>query len=216
VVAHAPRSTLMQDFVEGLRYSVVHRPIILLLTGTAALYTFGTAALTSLFPVFARRLLDLGPVEIGYLWSALGGGLLLTSVGLLWATGWTVKDRSKLICSTSLLSGAAVCALVWAPHPYQAGILMGLIGGGMGAFTPIAWGIIQELTPSHLIGRVLGVYGAGAMTSAIAGISSFGWITERYGPVPGLIGIGIVMVATALVALRMSRTCALVLRETRS
>jgi MFS family permease len=216
VVSQTSRSTLMQDLIEGVRYSVVHRPVILLLTGTAALYTFGTAALTSLFPVFARKLLDLGPVEIGYLWSALGGGLLLTSVGLLWATGWTVRDRSKLIFSTSLLSGAAVCALVWTAHPYQAGILMGLIGGGMGAFTPIAWGIIQELTPGHLIGRVLGVYGAGAMTSAIAGISSFGWITERYGPGPGLLGIGIVMFATALFALRMSRTCTPILRETRS
>ena len=216
VISQAPRSTLMRDLIEGFHYSVVHRPVILLLTGTAALYTFGTAALTSLFPVFARKLLDLGPVEIGYLWSALGGGLLLTSIGLLWATGWTVKDRSKLIFSTTLLSGAAVCALAWTPHPYQAGILMGLIGGGMGAFTPIAWGIIQEVTPGHLIGRVLGLYGTGAMTSAIAGISSFGWITEHYGPGPGLLGIGIVMFITALVALRMSRACAPALRESRS
>jgi MFS family permease len=216
VISETPRSTLMQDLIEGFRYSVVNKPVILLLTGTAALYTFGTAALTSLFPVFARKLLDLGPVEIGYLWSALGGGLLLTSIGLLWATGWTIKDRSKLIFSTSLLSGAAVCALVWTPQPYQVGILMGVIGGGMGAFTPIAWGIIQELTPGHLIGRVLGLYGTGAMTSAIVGISSFGWITERYGPGPGLVGIGIVMVATALVGLRMSRTCAHVLREPHS
>lgn len=216
VVSQAARSTLMQDLIEGCRYSVMHRPVILLLTGTAALYTFGTAALTSLFPVFARKLLDLGPVEIGYLWSALGGGLLLTSIGLLWATDWTVKDRSRLIFSTSLLSGVAVCALAWTPQPYQAGLLMGLIGGGMGAFTPIAWGIIQELTPGHLIGRVLGLYGTGAMTSAIAGISSFGWITERYGPGPGLLGIGIVFVATALVALRMSRVSTPALRERRS
>lgn len=86
----------------------------------------------------------------------------------------------------------------------------------MGAFTPIAWGIIQELTPGHLIGRVLGLYGTGAMTSAIVGISSFGWITERYGPAPGLLGIGIVMFATALVALSLSRVCAPALRESRS
>ena len=216
VVSEGRRSTLVRDLMEGFRYSVINRPVILLLTGTAALYTFGTAALTSLFPVFARKLLDLGPVEIGYLWSALGGGLLITSISLLWATGWTVKDRSKLIFSTSLLSGAAVCALVWTPHPYQAGILMGLIGGGMGAFTPIAWGIIQELTPGHLIGRVLGLYGTGAMTSAIAGISSFGWITEHYGPEPGLLGIGMVLFATALVALTMSRTWAPITRENRS
>jgi len=135
----------------------------------------------------------------------LGVGLLLTSIGLLWATEWTVKDRTQLIVSASLLSGTAICTLTWTPHAYQAGLLLGVIGGGMGVFTPIAWGIIQELTPGHLIGRVLALYGTGAMTAAIAGISSFGWITERYGPGAGLLGIGIVMCATALVALRMSR-----------
>jgi MFS family permease len=207
-ISETLRSTLMQDLIEGFRYGVVSRPVILLLTGTAALYTFGTAALTALFPVFARKMLDLGPVEVGYLWSALGVGLLLTSIGLLWATGWTVKDRTNLVVSTSLLSGTAICALIWTPHAYQAGILMGLIGGGMGAFTPIAWGIIQELTPGHMIGRVLGLYGTGAMTAAIAGISAFGWITERYGPSTGLLGIGIVMFVTGLVAVRMSRACA--------
>jgi MFS family permease len=207
-ISETLRSTLMQDLIEGFRYGVVSRPVILLLTGTAALYTFGTAALTALFPVFARKMLDLGPVEVGYLWSALGVGLLLTSIGLLWATGWTVKDRTNLVVSTSLLSGTAICALIWTPHAYQAGILMGLIGGGMGAFTPIAWGIIQELTPGHMIGRVLGLYGTGAMTAAIAGISAFGWITERYGPSTGLLGIGIVMFVTGLMAVRMSRACA--------
>ncbi|MBA5868236.1 MAG: MFS transporter [Nitrospira sp. CR1.3] len=208
VTSSAPHSTLVQDLIEGFRFGVVSRPVILLLTGTAALYTCGTAALTALFPVFARKMLDLGPVEVGYLWSALGIGLLVTSIGLLWATDWTVKDRTNLIVGTSLLSGAAICALVWTPHAYPAGILMGLIGAGMGAFTPIAWGIIQELTPKHLIGRVLGLYGTGAMTAAIAGISAFGWITERHGPETGLLGIAIMMFVTALVALRMSRACA--------
>lgn len=208
VTSEPTRSTLVEDLVEGFRYGVFSRPVILLLTGTAAMYTFGTAALTALFPVFARKMLDLGPVEVGYLWSALGVGLLLTSIGLLWATDWTVTDRTKLIVSTTALSGVAVCALIWTPHAYQAGILMGLIGGGMGAFTPIAWGIIQELTPGHMIGRVLGLYGTGAMTAAIAGISAFGWITERHGPEASLLGIGMVMLITALVALWMSRACA--------
>ncbi len=208
VVSEAPRSTVVHDLIEGFRYGVVSRPVILVLTGTAMLYTLGTAALTALFPVFARKLLDLGPVEVGYLWSVLGIGLLVTSIGLLWVTDWTVQDRTKLIVSTSLLSGAAICALIWTPQTYQAGILMALIGGGMGAFTPIAWGIIQELTPSHMVGRVLGLYGTGAMTTAIIGISAFGWLTERSGPGAGLLGIGIVMLLTASVALRMRRACA--------
>jgi hypothetical protein len=55
-----------------------------------------------------------------------------------------------------------------------------------------------------MIGRIMGLYGAGAMTAAIAGISAFGWIMERQGPETGLLGIGLVLVITGLVAVRMS------------
>jgi MFS family permease len=81
---------------------------------------------------------------------------------------------------------------------------MGIIGCGIGALTPIAWGIIQELAPRHLVGRVLALYGTGAMMAAIAGITAFGWITERHGPQTGLLGIGVVLFTTALAAYRMS------------
>ncbi|HXV67642.1 MAG TPA: MFS transporter [Nitrospira sp.] len=198
-------ATMRQDLIDGLRYSVFGQPVILLLTGTAALYTFGTSALTALFPVFARKMLGLGPVEIGYLWSALGGGLLITSIGLLWVTDWTVKDRIRLIIGTSALSGGSLWVLTWTPDPYQAGGLILLIGCGMGAFTPVAWGIIQELVPHRMIGRILGLYGTGAMAAAVAGISAFGWITEHLGPETGLLGIGIVLLATGLVGGQMSR-----------
>ena len=197
-------STIGQDFIEGLRYGMKQRGI-LILTGTAALYTFGTSALTALFPVFARNLLGLGPIEVGYLWSALGVGLLLTSIGLLWATDWMIKDRMRLIMAASALTAVALCALTWTADPYVAGIFMGLVGCGMGAFTPIAWGILQELAPNRVIGRVLGLYGTGAMTAAIGGISAFGWITELHGPKTGLLGIGLVLMVTALVASWMSR-----------
>jgi MFS family permease len=198
---------MVKDLIEGFRYAFIRQPVILLLTGTAALYSFGTSALTALFPVFARSLLGLGPVEVGYLWSALGVGLLVTSIGLIWASDWTLKERIRLIVATSVLSGIAICALIWTTDPYQAGVLMGLIGGGMGALTPIAWGVIQELAPSHMVGRVLGLYGTGAMTAAIIGITAFGWMTERHGPRTGLIGIGIVLFATAVMAGWMSRRC---------
>lgn len=205
VSTESSASTMLQDLIEGFRYGVVTKPALLLLTGTAALYTFGTSALTALFPVFARKLLGLGPVEVGYLWSALGMGLLVTSIALLWVTDWMVRDRMRLIMAASVLSGLALSGLPWTLDPYVAGVLMGLIGCGMGVFTPIAWGIIQEMAPSHMIGRVLGLYGTGAMTAAIGGISAFGWITEQQGPETGVLGIGLVLMVTALVATRMSR-----------
>ena len=83
---HTTGGSAWQDFVEGLAFVVAKQRIILLLILTAGCYGFGASALSTLFPVFARKLLSLGPVEVGYLWSSLGIGLLLMSVVLLWCT----------------------------------------------------------------------------------------------------------------------------------
>jgi MFS family permease len=83
---------------------------------------------------------------------------------------------------------------------------MMVIGGGMGAFTPIAWGIVQELTPRMMVGRVLGLYGTGAMTAAISGISIFGQITERFGESTGIAGIGATFLLTASLGGWLSRS----------
>jgi MFS transporter, DHA3 family, macrolide efflux protein len=81
-----------------------------------------------------------------------------------------------------------------------------MIGGGMGAFTPIAWGIVQELTPRMMVGRVLGLYGTGAMTAAISGITMFGQITERFGESAGIAGIGATFLLTASLGGWLSRS----------
>ena len=191
---------------EGLAFVVTKQRVILLLIVTAACYGFGASALTTLFPVFANKLLGLGPVEVGYLWSALGVGLLVMSMVLLWFTGRTLADRINIIVWTSALSGLAIGVLVWTKDLYLVGLLMMMIGGGMGAFTPIAWGIVQELTPRMMVGRVLGLYGTGAMTAAISGISMFGQVTERFGESTGIAGIGATFLLTASLGGWLSRS----------
>jgi DHA3 family macrolide efflux protein-like MFS transporter len=198
--------SLWHDLTEGLAFVVTKQRVILLLILTAACYGFGASALTTLFPVFANRLLGLGPVEVGYLWSALGVGLLVMSIVLLWFTGRTLADRVNIIVWTSALSGLAMGVLIWTKDLYLVGLLMMMIGGGMGAFTPIAWGIVQELTPRMMVGRVLGLYGTGAMTAAISGISLFGQVTERFGESTGIAGIGATFLLTASLGGWLSRS----------
>lgn len=60
-----------RDLAEGIRFVFKDQRMILHLMLMAALYTFGASAFATLFPVFGRKMLDLGPVEVGYLWSAL-------------------------------------------------------------------------------------------------------------------------------------------------
>ena len=187
----------LQDLSEGLAFVVIKQRIIVLLVVTAGCYGFGASALTTLFPVFARKLLGLGPVEVGYLWSALGVGLLLMSMALLRFTEWNLSARTRIIAGASVASALAIGVLAWTNNLLLVGLLMIVIGGGMGAFTPIAWGIVQELTPGNLVGRVMSLYSTGAMTAAISGISMFGWITERFGESTGVAGIGATFLLTA-------------------
>jgi MFS family permease len=189
--------SVWHDLREGLAYVMIKQRVILLLVATAGCYAFGASALTTLFPVFAKKLLGLGPVEVGYLWSALGVGLLLMSMALLRFTAWDLSDRTRIIAGACVASAVAIGVLVWTKNLYVVSLLMIVIGGGMGAFTPIAWGIVQELTPRTMVGRVLGLYSTGAMTAAISGISLFGQITERFGESTGIAGIGATFLLTA-------------------
>jgi MFS family permease len=112
-------------------------------------------------------------------------------------TEWNLSDRTRIIAGASVASAVAIGVLVWTKDLYLVSLLMMVIGGGMGAFTPIAWGIVQELTPRTMVGRVLGLYSTGAMTAAISGISLFGQITERFGESTGIAGIGATFLLTA-------------------
>jgi MFS family permease len=198
--------SVLQDLAKGFAFVVVKQRMLSSLIVTAGAYGFGASALTTLFPVFARKMLGIGPVEVGYLWSALGAGLFLMSIVLLQFTEWNLSDRSKIIAGASAASALAIGSIVWTRDLFMIGVLMMVVGGGMGAFTPIAWSVVQELTPRTMVGRVLGIYNTTVMAAAIAGISTFGWITERLGESTGVTGIGAVFLMTAVLGGRLSRS----------
>lgn len=146
---------LIRDLTEGLHFALIsHRTIVMLIL-MASLYTFGTGAFTTLFPVCGKSLPALGPVEAGYLWSWLGMGLLVVSLVLMWLSEWNLSGRLRAISVSSLISGTALWGLVRTHDLVLATLLVAVIGMGFGAWTPIAWGLIQELAPAHIVGRVM-------------------------------------------------------------
>jgi MFS family permease len=80
-----------------------------------------------------------------------------------------------------------------------------LVGAGAAVLNPVVWALLQEVTPSHLMGRVLTTFSTGSMAAAMVGMSGFGWIADRIGPEQSLVGLGLVLLLTALVALQFSR-----------
>ncbi|MET0517161.1 MAG: MFS transporter [Nitrospiraceae bacterium] len=191
------RGAMVNDLVEGIRYTLISQRSILLLIGMASIYTFGTGAFTTLFPVFGKKLLALGPIEVGYLWSWLGVGLFLVSLSLVWLTEWDLRRRILAVTLTSLLGGVSLCGLVWVQDIHVATMLVAFIGIGFGTWTPIAWGIIQELSPAHMVGRVMALYTSIATATSMAGMTFFGWLMETFNASISLMGIGLVLLALA-------------------
>ncbi len=195
----------MRDVVEGFQYVLHRQRVILMLIGAASMYTFATSAFSTLFPVFGKKLLDLGPIEVGYLWSAFGVGLLLVSLGLVSLSSWSLPKRIQLMAVSSFISGLTLLGLLFTSNRLVAAALMVIIGMGAGTLTPVAWGVLQEISPTTLLGRVLAIYNLGAMTSAIAGMTIFGWVTQEFGERPSVFGIGVGLFLSALVSMRVAR-----------
>jgi MFS transporter, DHA3 family, macrolide efflux protein len=86
-----------QDLMEGLRYALVSQRTIVVLILLASIYTFAAGAYTTLFPVFGKKMLALGPVEVGYLWSWLGIGLFLVSLALVPLSKWDSSRRVLVV-----------------------------------------------------------------------------------------------------------------------
>ena len=200
-----PVAATLQDLTEGIRYALISQRTILILILMASLYTFGSGAFTTLFPVFGKKMLALGPAEVGNLWSWLGIGLFLVSLGLVLLTHWDTRKRIQVVSVSSVIGGTALCALVWTQDLVMATLLVAIIGMGFGTWTPIAWGMIQEFSPAHLVGRVMAIYTAIATATSMAGMAFFGWMTERFNEQTSVIGIGVVLFLLALAAAWFSR-----------
>ena len=124
----------------------------------------------------------------------------MVSVALVWLSYWDLQKRMSAIAFSSALTGVALSGLAIAGDIVVEGLLMGIIGAGIGLFTPVAWGVLQEIVPDRLVGRVLTIYGAGAMAAAMLGMMAFAWVMQQLGERGTVIGIGLVTIATTAMA----------------
>lgn len=198
-------TSIGRDFREGLRFVFGDHHLIVWLILTAAFYSAGVSALKTLLPVFGKNLLQGGPVEVGYLDSAFGLGLLVVSLALVRVTTWNLSQRIMLLAVSCVVMASAVWSILAIDH-WETGLLILIVlGSGAGILTPIEWGILQDLAPPTILARVLTLYGTGAMLAAIGGMSVFGWMAETFGDHVSIVGIGGILWATALIAVRFSR-----------
>jgi MFS transporter, DHA3 family, macrolide efflux protein len=190
-------SGITSDLLAGFRFVFVEQKTVLMLMLTATLYSVGISAFIFLLPVFAKEVLGVGPVQLGWLWSALGVGMLLASLSLTSVTQGDVSWRLRFMSGALAIGGLAVAALGFLDAPVAAGALIAVIGGSTAMFTPLVWTMLQELTPTHLLGRVFTSFATGGMAASMAGMAGFGWAADTIGPATCLGGISLILLMTA-------------------
>lgn len=186
------------DLLAGFRFVFVEQKTVLLLMLTATLYSVGIGAFVFLLPVFAKDVLAVGPIQLGWLWSALGVGMLIASFGLASIAQGDFSRRLHLISLALAVGGLAVGTLRFMEAPLAAGLVIAMIGVSTAMFTPLVWTTLQELTPAPLLGRVFTSFATGGMAASMAGMAGFGWATDRLGPGVSLGGISFILLITAI------------------
>lgn len=203
--AGAERPAWSRELLAGVRFVCVEQPTVLNLMLAAALYSLAASAFAFMLPVFAEQNLSAGAMEIGVLWSALGAGMLAASTWLASLSQGDMAGRFTMIFRAMMVGGFAMCGLSLLTAPLIAGAFIVVIGGSTALFMPIVWGVLQEVTPEPLLGRVFATFSTGSMASAMAGMAGFGWAADNMGPHVSLLGIGLVLLSTACVAAFSSR-----------
>lgn len=198
--AGAERPAWRQELMAGWRFVCFEQPTVLNLMLAAALYSLAASAFAFMLPVFAEQNLSATALEVGVLWSVLGAGMLAASTWLASFTQGDLTGRFTLIFRSMIVGGFAMCGLSLLTAPMIAGAFILVIGGSTALFMPIVWGMLQEVTPEPLLGRVFATFSTGSMASAMAGMAGFGWAADAMGPHVSLLGIGVVLLSTACVA----------------
>jgi MFS family permease len=203
----------VKDLQDGIKFVFVKQRLLFLLMIVASIFTLGSTAFVYLLPVIGDRLLHVGAVALGWLWS-LSVGILMTTAWLLWRPQQSFCARIWMIAVAAGVAAFAVPALLMSESVLVAAGLIAGIGATSGLITPLVSASLQERTPKDLMARVFGLFNTGTMVFSMIGMTLFGWIADSFGPGVSLTTIGVVNGAAAIVSFVLLPRCYRLAKET--
>jgi MFS family permease len=204
----------VKDLQDGIKFVFVKQRLLFLLMIVASIFTLGSTAFVYLLPVIGDRLLHVGAVALGWLWSSLSVGILMTTAWLLWRPQQSFCARIWMIAVAAGVAAFAVPALLMSESVLVAAGLIAGIGATSGLITPLVSASLQERTPKDLMARVFGLFNTGTMVFSMIGMTLFGWIADSFGPGVSLTTIGVVNGAAAIVSFVLLPRCYRLAKET--
>jgi MFS family permease len=171
------RLSMWSELKEGLEY--VYRDGLLrtLVLLDCALSIFAMSY-TTLMPVFARDVLQVGKQGLGNLFSATGFGALIGALTLARVAGTVPRGRVMMTAATGLCMGLMLFAL---SRSYLLSLVcLVLVGGSAVSTLGSINALLQSLSPEHLRGRTMSLHVFALMGLAPFGNLLMGWIASQW------------------------------------
>lgn len=189
------------DLRIGLRFAFRDRVLPSLLAVSASLAVFATPAVT-LAPLYARRLLNVGPRGLGGMLSAVGVGAVATALVLAALGDFPRKGLVLLVAAGAF--AVSVAGLALAPSYPAALASLAVLGGAMMSSSSIINTLMQKRAPDKLRGRIISLYALSWSGFVPLGNLLAGAVAEHFGAAASLL-VGTAGIAVTLVLIQALR-----------
>ena len=201
-----PRSPLIREILEGLRYAVsqLHAQFVLL---TLWILSAASGAIFVVATVMVQQALGSVTRDLGVFSITLGLGLFLGTVGYgRFGERW---DKPVVILLGLVAGGVCLASFTWgvgAWRSWAAGwgttVLLGMCVAPIGTAVNA---LIHELVRDRLRGRVFSVMGIVMNAGMLTGLWAAGIVADRLTPVHTLTALALALIVGGLVSLTIVR-----------
>jgi predicted MFS family arabinose efflux permease len=189
------------DLRIGLRFARRDTLLPPLLSISAALAIFGTPAVT-LAPLYARRLLGVGPEGLGGMLSAVGLGAVATALLLAWLGDF--RRKGLAVGAAGWAFAFSLAGLAISRRYFLSLAFLALLGAALMSSSSLVNTLMQKRAPAVLRGRVISLYALAWLGFVPLGNLQAGAVAERLGAAASL-WVGAGGIAVTLLAIRIAR-----------
>jgi MFS family permease len=197
----------LRDLKEGFCFIFVEHRLLIVLMAISSIFTLGATGFIYLLPVIGKEIFQASAFQIGWLWAALSGGILITTMWLLLTKPIDLCRRVWMIAGAAGLAGGASLLLAWTNSLLFAAFFIAVVGASSGLVNPFVSASLQERSPKELLARVFSVFNTGYLAFAMIGMTLFGWLADAFNPVLSVVSVGVVSLAAGAFTVVMLPWC---------
>ena len=192
------KSSFFTDLLDGLKYLKAHR-VILVLVVLASLANFVTAPTGMLLPIFAKEILGVGAygfglMETGLSLGALGGALLIGSIG-------RIRRRGLYLMGMLAINGFLLTVFAFSKGLVMAVGLLTAFGLANTMLNVVVMALLQEVIVPEFRGRVFAILVLIAAGLQPLAVGLGGSLADLFGVVQVIAVGGLLTIVVALAGL---------------